>query len=165
MIKEVSGDILLSQAQAMAHGIAPHDHFNQGLAMALREHFPAMARDFRHYCHQQNPKPGSAWLWAGAEGKIIINLMVQEPPKDENSHPGKAKEKYIHSALKDLRKIIEEENISSLALPRLATGVGGLDWADVAPLIHQTLGDLDIPVFVYTTYHKGEKAKESLKAA
>lgn len=165
MIKEVSGDILLSKAQAVAHGIAPHDHFNQGLALSLRENFPAMAKDFRHYCHQQNPKPGKAWLWAGAEGKIIINLMVQEPPKDENSHPGKAKEKYISGALKDLRKIIEKENISSLALPRLATGVGGLEWGNVEPLIRQILGDLDITIFVYTEYHKGEKAKESLKAA
>lgn len=165
MIKEVSGDILLSQAQAIAHGIAPHDHFNQGLALSLRERFPAMAKDFRHYCHQQNPKPGHAWLWGGAGGKIIINLMVQEAPKDENSHPGKALEKYIHSALKDLRKIIEQENLSSIALPRLATGVGGLEWEDVQPLIEKTLGDLDIPVFVYTEYHKGEKAKESLKAA
>lgn len=165
MIKNVSGDILLSQAQAIAHGIAPHDHFNQGLALTLREYSPTMAKDFRHYCHQQNPKAGSAWLWAGAEGRIIINLMVQEAAKDQNSHPGKATEKYINGALKDLRKIIEKENITSLALPRLATGVGGLEWSDVEPLIEKNLGDLDIPIFVYTEYQKDKKAAESLKAA
>ena len=42
----------------------------------------------------------------------------------------------------------------------LATGAGGLDWADVQPLIVRHLGDLKIPVFLYATYHKGVQAKE-----
>ena len=78
MITNVHGDILLSNARAIAHGVAPHDHFNQGLALALREHHPAMAKDFRHYCRQENPKPGHAWLWAGPE-RVVINLMTQAP--------------------------------------------------------------------------------------
>ncbi|MCC7099273.1 MAG: Appr-1-p processing protein, partial [Rubrivivax sp.] len=36
MIREVEGDILLSQAQDIAHGIATHDPFDSGLALALR---------------------------------------------------------------------------------------------------------------------------------
>lgn len=164
MITKVNGDILLTDAQAIAHVVAPHDHFNQGLALALRENFPAMAKDFRHYCHQENPKPGHAWLWGGAE-KVVINLMAQEAPADANAHPGKASEKYLNSALKDLKKIIEEEGLRSLALPRLATGVGGLEWSAVEPLITEVLGDLDIPVIIYETYTKGAKAQENLKKA
>ncbi len=37
MIREVEGDILLSSAQVIAHGIATHDPFDSGLALALRE--------------------------------------------------------------------------------------------------------------------------------
>ncbi len=37
MIHEVAGDILLTKAQAVAHGVAPNDHFDSGLALALRE--------------------------------------------------------------------------------------------------------------------------------
>lgn len=164
MITKVSGDILLTDAQAIAHGIAPHDHFNQGLALALRERYPAMAKDFRHYCHQQNPKAGGAWLWAGANG-VIINLMTQEPAPDAKSNPGKASTKYVSHALKDLRKIIEKEGITSIALPKLATGVGGLDWDDVEPLIQEHLGDLKIPVVVYETFSKGKKAHENISKA
>ena len=61
MLKEVSGDILLSTAGAIAHGIAPHDHFKQGLALSLREQWPGMYKDFRHYCQTYTPKPGGAW--------------------------------------------------------------------------------------------------------
>ncbi len=164
MITKVTGDILLSGAQAIVHGVAPHDHFNQGLALALREQFPAMAKDFRHFCHQQNPKSGGAWLWAGPE-RVIINLMTQEAAADERAHPGKATTSHISHALKALRKIIEDENITSLALPRLATGVGGLSWDEVEPLIEQALGDLEIPVIIYETYAKGEKAAEKLAKA
>lgn len=164
MIQYVSGDILLSDAQAIAHGIAPHDHFNQGLALALRERYPAMAKDFRHYCHQQNPKPGDAWLWAGPEG-VIINLTTQEAAPDQKSNPGKATTKHVGHALKALRKVIEKQGITSVALPKLATGVGGLDWDDVKPLIEEHLGSLDIPVMVYETFAQGQKAKESLAKA
>jgi hypothetical protein len=43
---------------------------------------------------------------------------------------------------------------------RLATGVGGLTWEQVKPLIESTLKDLAIPVYVYTTYKKGVTAQE-----
>lgn len=160
MITKIKGDILLSDAQVIAHGVAPHDHFNQGLALALRERFPAMAKDFRHYCHQQNPDAGHAWLWGGAD-KVIVCLMTQEPAQGNNSHPGKATLHNVSYALKELRKLIEKEELKSIALPRLATGVGGLDWSEVEPLIEQHLGDLDIPVYVYETYQDGEKAAEA----
>ena len=50
MIKQVSGDILLSKARLIAHGVAPNDDHAQGLAHSLREYAPAMYKDFRHYC-------------------------------------------------------------------------------------------------------------------
>jgi O-acetyl-ADP-ribose deacetylase (regulator of RNase III) len=55
---------------------------------------------------------------------------------------------------------VEAEKIKSLALPRLATGVGGLEWSVVHALIEQHLGTLKIPVLVYTRYEKGVAAKE-----
>ena len=50
--------------------------------------------------------------------------------------------------------------ITSLAIPALATGVGGLSWKDVEPLIEQSLGDLSIPIYVYSVYHSGQQAVE-----
>ena len=61
MIREVSGDILLSQADVIAHGVAPADHFDTGLALALRERWPALAKDFRQrgdHCIQQHFRVG-----------------------------------------------------------------------------------------------------------
>jgi hypothetical protein len=35
-----------------------------------------------------------------------------------------------------------------------------MTWSAVHPLIVQHLGDLPIPIFLYTSYHKGEAAGE-----
>ncbi len=152
----------MSKADAIAHGIAPFDHFENGLALSLREEWPAMVKDFRHFCHLENPKPGSAWFWAGAGGKRIVNLMTQEPPEGQkhSGHPGRASISHVSHSLKELAKIIKSENIKSVALPRLATGVGGLDWIEVKPLIENYLKDSGADVFVYSDYRKGQAAAE-----
>ncbi len=160
MIHQVRGDILLSKAQAIAHGIAPNDPMNQGLARSLHEQYPSMHKDFHHWCHQQHPKPGEAWMWGGANNVRVVNLITQEGGYGRGAKPGKSKVKFVRDSLKALVKIVKEEGFTSIALPRVATGVGGLDWDDVWPVIEQRLGDLEIPVYVYSEYRPGEQAVE-----
>ncbi|MFO1183756.1 MAG: Appr-1-p processing protein [Bauldia sp.] len=166
MIHNVEGDILLSKAAAIAHGIAPADHFTNGLALSLRERFPAMVKDFRHYCRQSSPEPGEAWPWVGPReggGSVcIVNLLTQEPSAVEGGLPGKATVPIVGRALKALARVVASEKLTSVALPRLATGVGGLVWADVEPLIGKHLGAAGIPVFVYKTFRPGVAAREAL---
>jgi O-acetyl-ADP-ribose deacetylase (regulator of RNase III) len=160
MIYEVAGDILLSKAQVIAHGVAANDPMDQGLAKSLHEYFPALHKDFHHWCHQQHPKAGEAWLWGGANGIRIINLLTQEGGYGHGARPGKASTSNVNHALRALKKIIEKEKFSSVALPALATGVGGLTWDEVRPLIENQLGDLEADIYVYTTYQPGERATE-----
>lgn len=161
MIIEVSGDILNSKAQAIAHGVAPDDHFNQGLALSLREMWPSMAKDFRHYCKTSHPQSGEAWVWMGSDGKKIINLMTQEAAPNEHSNPGKASIRNLHHALKELRKVIEREKLLTVAIPKIATGVGGLSWSEVKEVIYKDLADVGAKIYLYTNYKKGESANEN----
>ncbi len=162
MIKEVKGDILLSGAQAVAHCVAPLDHFDSGLALHLRDMYPSMVKDFRHYCHIHSPKSGNIWTWAGVGGKRIVNLMAQEPVNSKHSagHPGKADLSDLDHCLKKLSKFIEDENIENIAIPKLATGVGGLKWDDVEALIQKRLADSKANIFLYSQYVKDLKADE-----
>lgn len=162
MIKEVSGDILLSKAEAIAHGVAPFDHFDSGLALSLREEYPSMFKDFKHYCRLENPASGNAWIWSGINKKRIINLMTQDPSEGHGhgGNPKGATLANVNHALHALIKMIEKEGLKSVALPRLATGVGNLKWEDVSPLIHNLLSDVDADIYVYSTYVKGQQAEE-----
>lgn len=159
MIHEVQGDIRLTKANAIAHGVSPNDHFDAGLARALRELWPSLAKDFRHYAHQTHPRPGELWAYHNAEGRTIYNLMTQEG-EHASQASGRASASNVNHALKRLRHEVTRSGIRSLAMPRLATGAGGMSWAEVRPLLDHHLGDLPIPVFVYTTYKKGQQAVE-----
>lgn len=164
MIHFVSGDILHSQARVLAHGVAPGDHFDLGLALALRERWPAMVKDFRHFCQISHPKPGDVWTWAGADRRRIVNLLTQEPAPGHHAKPGRATPAHVNQALRALRQVAEKEQFPSIALPRLATGVGGLDWKVVRPLVEKHLGDLKAPILVYETFQRGVVAKEPATA-
>ncbi|CAM3886913.1 macro domain-containing protein [Castellaniella denitrificans] len=167
MIKEVSGDILLSKADLLAHGISAQDPFDSGLALALRERWPSLVKDYRHDTRSKAIGAGDVWGWTGVQEhggvRKIINLVTQDTlGQGPSAKPGKASIENVRRALQNLVQYIRAEKISSVALPRLATGVGGLEWAAVKPLVDQYLGDLDIPVIVYTTYHKDVQAAEGL---
>ena len=59
-----------------------------------------------------------------------------------------------------MNKLSREESFSSIALPKLATGVGGLAWAEVSEAIERHLSDLDIPIYIYSEYHANVVAEE-----
>jgi O-acetyl-ADP-ribose deacetylase (regulator of RNase III) len=160
MIKHVEGDILLSNAAAIAHGVAPNDNFHQGLALALREKWPQLYKDFRHHCHISRPKAGQIWA-EKADDQWIICLFTQEEAYGHGGKPGKAHTEYVNHALRELHKFAEKKNLSSIALPRLATGFRGLDWEDIEPLITRHLKSLKIPIYVYTVFHKDQHAQET----
>ena len=118
MIYEVKGDILLSHAQVIAHGVAPNDHFDQGLALSLREQWPAMVKDYRHFCRAMPLKSGDTWIWSGAINKRIVNLLTHEALHSQHNKSGRASAENISHALSELRSLLENERFTSLALPR-----------------------------------------------
>lgn len=147
MIHEVTGDILLTKAHVIAHGVAPNDDFTSVLAHSLREQWPAMYKDFRHYCHTMHPKPGEIWVWANPEGKRIVNLFTQEAAYGHGVKPGRAREEYVNHALRALHKAVASEKFTSMALPRLATGVGGIELGKRVSPDFSTLRGTDYPCF------------------
>jgi hypothetical protein len=86
------------------------------------------------------PQAGRTLEWGGF-GARIINLLTQEGSFEHGAHPGRAAPAHVNHCLKRLRHAIEKHGLTSIALPRLATGVGGLDWKDVQPLVVQHRGD------------------------
>ena len=160
MIHELVGDLLLSRAKVIVQGVAPNDDFLHGLAMQLRERMPAMYKEFRHYCQTRHPKSGELWDWTSPDGRHIVSLFARDAAYNQGSKPGDARLSHVNHALHALRAFLQKEKVTSVALPRLACGQTGLDWTDVIPLIEHHLGDLRIPVYVYSTYQKGVKAIE-----
>ena len=87
--------------------------------------------------------------------------MTQDGEHSHGKKPDKATTANVNHCLRRLQHELEKGEIKSLALPKLATGVGGLDWNEVLPLIQSHLGGLKIPVFVYSQYQPGVQASET----
>ena len=161
---KLAGDILLTRAQAIAHGVGPHDNFAQGLALSLRERWPAMYKDFRHYCQVHNPKPGDA---VGVDGR---RRQAHRQPV----HPGSAQAQGRPPGplVPDPPRPLPESALEAFAAGRNScralrcrgwqpawAGWTGT-WCDRRLQSH--LGKLDMPVMVYTTYHADQAADEPL---
>lgn len=121
-----------------------------------------MYKDFRHYSKTQSPAAGGLWAWMGADGTRVVNLFTQEPAPAGGGRPGRATLQHVGHALRALARLIVAEKWPTLALPRLATGVGGLQWSEVEPLVRQHLADAPAQVFVYTNYRANQAANEGL---
>ncbi len=90
-----------------------------------------------------------------------MSLLTQEAEYGHHgANSGPAHLHDVNHCLRELRHFIDKEGIKSLALPKLATTAGRLDWKDVQPLIREHLGSVAIPVFLYTTYAAGVAANE-----
>jgi O-acetyl-ADP-ribose deacetylase (regulator of RNase III) len=153
MIHKVEGDILLSKAQVIVHGVGVNDLMDKGLALKLRNKYPSLQKDLNRWCHQHETKPGEAWLWVGQDNVRIVNLITHENRESNDHHYDKATLGNIRHALTALVKMVTHEKLTSLALPRIGTGLGDLDWDDVWTLIENNLGGLEILVHVYIDYH------------
>ena len=66
--------------------------------------------------------------------------LINFPTKKHWRQPSKLE--WIAQGLKDLRRVVEEKAIHSIALPPLGCGNGGLDWSDVRLEITRAMTEL-----------------------
>ena len=159
MIREVSGDILLSKADVIAHGVAPSEEMTVGLAASMNQTFPGLADAFKEYCKALHPMPGDAWTWNGP-GKRVICLFTQQQALTKGGKPGPANLDAVKHTLYNLKKHLRKVKARSCALSKVATGAGGLPWAEVKTLVASELADVEIPIFLYADYQRGIPAAE-----
>lgn len=151
MIKEaLVGNIVYSKSDAIVQGIAPDEDFSQGVALAVSQKHPGIVEDFEQYRAANEPGPGEVWAWSNGGGPRVLSLFVREAALD---HRGKARLEWVDQALARLREFVLQNQLKSVALPRLGTGAGDLDWRDVKPLIEKHLGDLSAKVYLYTIFN------------
>lgn len=160
MIYEVEGDILMSRADVIAQGVAINDPMSSGLARKLQEKYPSMREHFIEWCEQTNPEPGNIWLWESNDKTKVLNLIVAEAADPDLHRASRPNKIAVHRAFRAVNKLVVDERLSSIALPKIGSGAGGIDWLEVRGMMHSQLGELLIPLFVYVTELDGMLASE-----
>lgn len=122
------GDIFTSTAHAIGHSCNVFGVMGHGIAVDFRKRWPAMYQEYRKQALAFKFTPGDVFLWQEG-GKLIFNLMGQ-------NRPGKdARLEWIRHSVNTALTTCDTLNIPALALPRIGSGIGGLDQDDVEKLL------------------------------
>jgi len=140
MIKFLEGNLLDAPTQAVVNTVNTVGVMGKGIALMFKEAFPGNFRAYEEACKRNEIRVGHMFVTENLtfEGpRWLINF----PSKKHWRQPSKLE--WIIEGLKDLRRVVEEKGIQSIALPPLGCGNGGLNWSDVRPEIARALGSLD----------------------
>jgi len=147
LISIKSGNILESKADAIVNTVNTKGVMGKGIALQFKEVFPMMFVDYKKACRSGIVMIGKMYVWhnnAIFGPKYIINF----PTKNDWKNPSRME--YIEKGLVDLEKTIVELGISSIAIPPLGCGNGGLDWNIVKSKIIHSLSkfnNLNIEIY------------------
>ena len=161
MFKALIGDLFESPAAAWVNTVNCVGIMGKGVAQEFKKLFPAMFEDYRARCGLKQVRLGEPYLYTDASGRAIINF----PTKGHWRSPSRLAD--IERGLDYFAAHVADWGLTTVAMPPLGCGNGGLEWAEVGPLIWRKLHALPIDVEVYAPYGtpKTELNLEFLSAA
>ena len=147
MIRYAKGNILESDAEALVNTVNTVGVMGKGVALMFKEAFPANYRAYHAACKKGEVEIGHMFVYK-RDAVVGPRWIINFPTKKHWRHPSRIE--WVRDGLQDLRRVVSEEGISSIAIPPLGAGQGGLVWADVRQEIEQALSGLeDVDVIIY----------------
>lgn len=147
MLKHTHGDILKADVDAIVNTVNCVGFMGRGIAAQFSRAYPANLKAYEAACKHQEVQPGKMFIFK-TEQLVNPRFIVNFPTK--RHWKGKSQIKDIEAGLAALHDDILRLNIRSIAIPPLGCGLGGLDWADVRPLIERALAPLSqVDVLIY----------------
>jgi O-acetyl-ADP-ribose deacetylase (regulator of RNase III) len=108
-----------------------------GIALEFRRRWPEMFVEYRSQCSRRELQPGGIQVFQ-ARDRTIINLATQR-----SYRRGAARLEWVRAAAQKVAQL----PLEGLALPRIASGLGGLQWPDVRAVLEDELSTLSYVEF------------------
>lgn len=142
-LTEKVGDLFEASTKAIGHGVNTKGAMASGIAVVFRDQNPAMHTAYLEVCERGSLQAGDVLAWPGQD-HFILNMFTQVNPGADASL------EHIESSLRKASQICHNVGVTSLGIPRIGSGVGGLDWdSEVRPLLDRIVPELPIDVEVY----------------
>lgn len=131
MIEFRQGNLLEADADALVNTGNCVGVMGKGIALQFKQAYPDNFRAYEKACKRGEVHLGRMVVFS--LGKSAPRYIINFPTKDH----WKAKSKLddVRTGLADLIEVIQANGITSIAVPPLGCGNGGLDWDAVYPLI------------------------------
>jgi len=114
-----------SGAVALVNPVNCEGVMGAGLALEFKTRFPSAFVDYHLRCRNKGLVPGELHTYKMLDGRWIINFPTKTLWKQ------KSKIEYVQAGLPALIDFIKMNAISSIAVPALGCGLGGLSWPHV----------------------------------
>jgi O-acetyl-ADP-ribose deacetylase (regulator of RNase III) len=147
MIEFTRGNLLEAKTEALVNTVNTVGVMGKGVALMFKEAFPENFKAYEAACKKKEVKVGHMFV---TERRALIGpkWIINFPSKEH--WRGNSKMEWIETGLEDLKRVVVEKKIRSIAIPPLGSGNGGLNWADVRPKIEAALCALnDVNVIIY----------------
>jgi O-acetyl-ADP-ribose deacetylase (regulator of RNase III) len=159
MLSEAEGNLFDAQVDALVNTVNTVGVMGKGIALQFKQAYPDNFRAYEAACRHGEVQLGRMFVVETgllSQPRLIINFPTKKHWRT------RSKLGDIETGLADLRRVIGEYKITSIAVPPLGCGNGGLAWRDVQPMIVEALGDLPgVDVVVYPP--KGAPPAHSMK--
>lgn len=146
MITFTKGDLFESQAEALVNAVNCVGVMGKGIALQFKQRFTENFRSYEEACVFREVQIGKMFVTQPTDPSLPL-WIINFPTKKHWSNPSKLE--WIEAGLKDLRRLLIEQKVQSVAIPALGAGLGGLDWKDVRRLIERELAGLETEIMVY----------------
>jgi len=147
MIDEGKGNLLDADVEALVNTVNTVGVMGKGVALQFKIAYPQMFKEYQKACKKGQVNIGKMFVYHNStisNPKYIINFPTKMHWKQDSDI------KFIREGLKSLIEEIKSNDIKSIALPPLGCGMGGLNWIEVLPLIHQAFKDVpDVKTIVF----------------
>lgn len=158
MVEYKKGDILKEETEAVVNTVNTKGVMGKGIALQFKERFPYNYKQYKKACEAGEVETGKVFV---TETGLLLNprYVINFPTKEHWKNPSKME--YIHEGLKDLVRVIRDKNVSSISIPPLGCGNGGLDWNEVRPAIEKALNSIsNLQIFLFEPSNMVYKKKE-----
>lgn len=144
--KTLIGDMFTSNAETLVNTVNCVGVMGKGVALKFKKQYPEMFTDYARRCEQKAVRLGEPYVYQDPSGVQVLNF----PTKDHWRSPSRLRD--IERGLDYFVQHYRAWKITSMAMPPLGCGNGGLEWAEVGPLIYRKLHQLPIDIEVYAPY-------------
>ena len=139
MIEIQQGNLLKANAEAIVNTVNCVGVMGKGIALQFKQAYPDNFRQYAKACRVSEVRPGQMFVVSTGNlfnPRYIINFPTKRHWK------GKSKIEDIQTGLKALIQEVKQLGITSIAVPPLGCGNGGLSWKTVKPLIESAFLEL-----------------------
>lgn len=142
MIEFQNGNILNSSARCLVNTVNCEGFMGKGIAYQFKENFPENNKYYVSACKTESFSIGKI-LFFEEKGKLIANFPTKDKWREKSEYS------YIESGLSALVEGLQTRKISSIAIPPLGCGNGGLDWNKVKQMIVDKMSAMEINIIIY----------------